>query len=770
MDGITREEMKELFEQFFGSAGKEASKDAGKNFDGLVKQIKESTDALKKQLPVQKQMEGILKGQRQSIADVDKELEALDKQIEELAGTVDSADKVLLQNARDAKASALVTANARAATSNFAVTMGDVAQTLIKGAFQYAKDLQSGASGVEAGNTAAATAARATGDAVSGFGSVLQSAGPVLSMVLKRFGWIGSIVSVAGLGLELFGKKAADISEAAVKFLGDELVKTTKAFRTITETGAVFGGGMTEMRNVAAAAGMDIAQLSTVVRDSKESLLMLGAGLAEGTKRIAGVSKELRTSELGIQLRKLGYTAEEQASLAADLMANQRAAGNERVQSDKSIAAQTAAYGKDLKILADITGQDAKKAAEKARITSMQADIMAKLGPKEAERFQAQLRGMPEALQKGFIQYVASGGQAVTDTATNILMAQQPEVAKTFEQGLKNIRDTSKTASDVQQEALEQRGRLGEAERQRARSGDAVINMANTLGTGVSGAVSATAELTNSLILQTQATEEAAKKSKQNAEAAANNMAPLDDAVARIEENAQKLKAAMGEALLGPLTTYAKTQVTAIETVEAALDKLGLRTKGTGEKVGDVAGGLAGGILGGKGGAALGAAIGTAILPGIGTMIGGGIGMLAGGAAGGFAGSWLGGKAGRAYDESGGPTKPMANGGIVDRPTRTLLGEAGFKEAVVPLPNGKSIPLDMNMDSIVGALPQALQTAFKMTPIGAAIGAVGGAMNKNTSADRLSGGDEQVTLLRDILDTLNSSKDLQQQYVYNTYN
>ena len=38
---------------------------------------------------------------------------------------------------------------------------------------------------------------------------------------------------------------------------------------------------------------------------------------------------------------------------------------------------------------------------------------------------------------------------------------------------------------------------------------------------------------------------------------------------------------------------------------------------------------------------------------------------------------------------------PFAKGGIVTQPTNALIGEGGMNEAVVPLPNGKAIPVDM---------------------------------------------------------------------------
>jgi hypothetical protein len=37
----------------------------------------------------------------------------------------------------------------------------------------------------------------------------------------------------------------------------------------------------------------------------------------------------------------------------------------------------------------------------------------------------------------------------------------------------------------------------------------------------------------------------------------------------------------------------------------------------------------------------------------------------------------------------------FANGGVVTGPTLGLVGEGRFNEAIVPLPNGKSIPVDL---------------------------------------------------------------------------
>jgi len=42
------------------------------------------------------------------------------------------------------------------------------------------------------------------------------------------------------------------------------------------------------------------------------------------------------------------------------------------------------------------------------------------------------------------------------------------------------------------------------------------------------------------------------------------------------------------------------------------------------------------------------------------------------------------------------PIRAMAGGGTVSSPTLGLIGEGRYNEAVVPLPDGKSIPVQMN--------------------------------------------------------------------------
>lgn len=763
-EGISKSDLEEVFAKFFGGAGgaKPLTMDPT-DVAAFKKQIKESTDLMKKSLPLSKQAEQLLRGQRAAAVDVTKELEELDKQIQKLADTAkDSNDNEAvyqLQRQRNNKEQAAGVLNAKIAMQNFGVGLGEVASTMLKGAFQYAKDLQSGASGVEAGSAAAATAARVTGDTISMFGQTMSAAGPLVGQFVKRVPWLGAAITGVGVIMDIFGKKAADVGEAGLKFLGDELKKTTRAFSDINSTGAVFAGGMTELRNVAAGAGLDVAQLATAVKGSKDDLVGMGLGLGEATKRLAGVSKELRTSDLGIQLRKLGYGAEEQFQLAASVSARMSAAGDTRIRSDAEVAKMTVQYGKDLKVLGDITGADAKKALEAARIKAQEQDLlaeaMAKGGPEAVKKLEAQLATMPETMKKGYMEFVSTGGTAIADAATNVAITQNPKIMDQYRQQYNTLSDQNKDSSAAMRES----SKLNEDTFAYAKDHAAAskeIAMAARL-TGSSIARGAT-DITNGLILGAAKQQKGATEAADlAADAASKNMAPLDASVAGVDEAAQKLKAAMGQELTSHVTTFAKTLAAGTETVGEALKKLGITMPSMAPSTSEKVGGAAGGILGGMGGAALGAMIGTMILPGIGTAIGAGLGGLAGG--------WGGEKAGSAAGQA---IHKFGDGGIVTGPTRAIIGEAGMNEAVIPLPNGKSVPLDLDMAGIKQAFADIAGAAIKMGPVGAAVGAGMNAIGSITGGGSDTA-QEQISLLREIREVLAGSKDLQQQFVQNTY-
>jgi hypothetical protein len=152
--------------------------------------------------------------------------------------------------------------------------------------------------------------------------------------------------------------------------------------------------------------------------------------------------------------------------------------------------------------------------------------------------------------------------------------------------------------------------------------------------------------------------------------------------------------AAAGTASLG--TKVASSLLSKIPILGAlATGGINYATSDQDTEVGKIAEGVGSGVGtfgGGLGGAALGATIGTAILPVVGTAIGGIIGGIGGSILGDKGGKGLGGWLANKFG--------FEDGGIIRQPTLSMIGEGASDEAVVPLANNRSIPVDIDMAPI----------------------------------------------------------------------
>ena len=297
------------------------------------KQLKLTTDKMKEGLTHQKKLSMMLQGTPREYKDISESLQSLDTELEllekatrhRIATHDENVKKQEITEAKQALVKDTALKNAGATAHNFGLGLMGVAATLANGALTFAKGLQSNASGVEAGTQALIDGAKASGEAAGVAGGAISGMAGVASLFAKGpWKFVAAGVGLAGEAIGVLGKKAAELSEKGFAFIGDELKKTVKSYRDVTDAGVVLGGGMTEMRQMAYDAGLSIDQLATVVKASKEDISLMGLGMGEATKRLTGVSKELRKSELGSQLRNLGYGVEEQTGLIAAYSARQR--------------------------------------------------------------------------------------------------------------------------------------------------------------------------------------------------------------------------------------------------------------------------------------------------------------------------------------------------------------------------------------------------------------------------------------------------------------
>ena len=712
--------------------------------------------SIKATIEPQKVFKDMLSGQKQAIFDATEALKDLDEQLE---NTTDAEDKRALQRAKNEIISKTTNQNLKASAINLGMGFASAAGTLLSGVAAFAKGLLSNQGGIELSTNLAATSARATGEAVSSVGSTLSALGGIALNFIKGMGTVGKVFTVlalvAGPLLEVLGVKAAQLAEEGIKILGDELVKTRDNFKKITGAGALFAGGMTEMRQQAGAAGLTVEDFGNAIKNNTAALSAMGMGMAQASKRMASVTGELRRSDMGKQLQNLGYGMEEFASLSAQTAANLNASGKLRTMSDADVAKATLAYGKDLKILQGITGEDAKKKMEEARTRSMEADLlaqaMAKGGPEAMAKLQNQLATMPESMKKGYMEFVSTGGNAIADSATNVAISQNPKIMEQYRQMFTTLGDGSKDASAALKETGMLTANTAEYARQNAGSMQSIATGARLSGNAL---LQGATDIANSLILVNQTfTKASVEASATAAEKLAKTADPLTNKVGELETATYNLKVAVEQKVTPLLTSYAGhltsmlgTVDKIVEKINAAMDKIDAdaaeKAKGENEKTGEKWGGLMTSIAGGIAGAGLGTIIGVALAPLTGGLsllipaITGFVGMLSGGAIGDFIGTKVGGFIGSMFDgkkkpteatprASAEPLKKFALGGITKE--RAIFGEQG-PEAAVPLPDGRTIPVTLKMDKTgpaSGIADTMFNIAKTISPVIGAVGAIG---------------------------------------------
>lgn len=680
--------------------------------EALRKRVGEYTKGLKETTVVTKSLTNVFDGVREELdfTHVKDNFDDLDKALEK---ATDAVEVSAIQEQKKEILKAVAMKTGITAAANFASGMIKAANMILDASRAFELSIQSGASGIEAGTQNLIASIQANKQIQDTQADLIKDVSGGLGLLAGAFGkWgkiIGGIVTLLGPLVSSFMKfendQEAKAAEHRAKLYGEELKKTEENYNKITAAGAMFVNGMGEMRAQAANAGMRVKDFGEMIKNSTASLANMGMGLAQAAQRIGGVSRVLRTSDLGMQLRNLGLNAQEQAEAAASAAANLNASGRLRSMSDSQVAQVTVAYTKDLKILQGITGEDAKKKMEEARVRSMEADLMAqtlaKGGPMAMEKLRNQLATMPESMKKGYMEFVSTGGTAVADAATNVAIAQNPKIMAQYQQMFQTLGNGEKDASA----ALKETGSLTEQTAAYAREHAAAVKeMGLAARVGASDIGAATMTIHNDLILANQKfTEGVTAATAENVDKLSKTQDPLTNSLTRLQDDTDKAAVSLEQRLTPELARAANELprfTGALKDAIEALDGIaGKEGKGTGEVVGEVGGALAG--------MAAGAAIGS-FIPVLGTVVGGAI----GGAIGAWAGDKGGGALGRSYDKAAreSPTglRPdtnnngmnfgyFADGGIAKGPQSGFAAMLHGTEAVVPLPDGRALPVNLDL-------------------------------------------------------------------------
>jgi hypothetical protein len=227
-----------------------------------------------------------------------------------------------------------------------------------------------------------------------------------------------------------------------------------ETYRSMTKAGVNFGGQLNAIRQNALDLGLTLDQFGKLMTDHGKDFAMMGGTANEGAESFTAVAKTLRQSDMGKQLRALGYTSEE----AADKMANYIAMTGGRTATEmkntKGIADETGRYMKNLDQLSQLTGEsrDAleKKMQEEAADVAWQ-NYLQTLDTASREKANKAMQESAATGGKGAADALKSklAGIPVTE-AGGMFMAMAQKANAAQDEQVKAVKDGTKGLGDVE--------------------------------------------------------------------------------------------------------------------------------------------------------------------------------------------------------------------------------------------------------------------------------------------------------------------------------
>jgi hypothetical protein len=228
-----------------------------------------------------------------------------------------------------------------------------------------------------------------------------------------------SIPIVGGLLAGVFGAVAA----AAEKQLG--------SYQALANSGATFGGSMNAMTNAASGAGLTVEQFSKIVAANGQAMVALGGTTEQGAKRFADLGKKMKTSGLGDELLRMGYSTEGVNQGMASYIQVMGSNGRLQNASTAQLAQGSATYMKELDGLAKITGSTREEKQKEMEALAKDAQVeaaMQHLDDKKRQQMLSYITSFPKA-QQGAIKDMLATGTITTEEGVK-MAAMYPELAR----------------------------------------------------------------------------------------------------------------------------------------------------------------------------------------------------------------------------------------------------------------------------------------------------------------------------------------------------
>lgn len=219
---------------------------------------------------------------------------------------------------------------------------------------------------------------------------------------------IGALLgTTVNLSKELLfgGNRLSDFTEhlpimgSYFTMLASTLDDSIDMLNNLSGVGASFNNSIQDLRLAAARASMPLNMFGEIVRSNSQDLAALGGTVTRGANAFSGVIAGLRESELGSNLRNMGFTIEEISDGLLNYSLLQRRNGRLDRMSQAELRQGTHDYLKQIDRLRKLTGLEADQIQDAVRRNSLDAAMRAVAARSEnAEGFMTGISALTERL------------------------------------------------------------------------------------------------------------------------------------------------------------------------------------------------------------------------------------------------------------------------------------------------------------------------------------------------------------------------------------
>jgi hypothetical protein len=280
------------------------------------------------------------------------------------------------------------------------------------------------------------------------------------------FGQLAGMGGVVGLVASGFQKVAA--------FQEQNL----KLYQDMTKSGVTFSGSLIDARKASSEMYLSMDELQNLIKNNSAQISTLGGTTEQGMQSFRKLNTEFQNSQMGKDLRSLGFTASESSEALIKFSALTGKTGMQDANRALQVQAATAGYLQELDKITQLHGIDRKKLEDAQKEAAANAAFQRKLAsllPDEQKKLQSQYDRAAASGVKGAKELVISSSLGIApineaarkltgtfpDFADGIMRATEAsmEVGTTQEQvnkinnegliGLKNQVDANKEVTDV---------------------------------------------------------------------------------------------------------------------------------------------------------------------------------------------------------------------------------------------------------------------------------------------------------------------------------